>query len=287
MQRTTPSTGIPDELRTWIVQQARAGVAPEALLAPLLRAGWAEADAVAAVEREIRGFLEAHAREHDLPLPLRVPAPPGIDDAGEIVADGHAVQVLAQMLLPRVIVFGNLLSAEECVRLIDLARGRLQRSRVVGAGPGGETVFEGRTSEGMSFARGANPLCERIERRVAALLDWPSENGEGLQVLRYSPGARYEPHYDWFDPAAPGSAVALARGGQRVASLVMYLNTPQRGGATVFTDARFEVAARQGNAVFFSYERPHAMTRTLHAGAPVVAGEKWIATLWLRERRFE
>jgi prolyl 4-hydroxylase len=139
----------------------------------------------------------------------------------------------------------------------------------------------------MSFKRGANPLCERIERRAAALLDWPRENGEGLQVLRYSPGARYEPHYDWFDPDAPGSAAALARGGQRVASLVMYLNTPQRGGATVFTDARFEVTARRGNAVFFSYERPHAMTRTLHAGAPVIAGEKWIATLWLRERRFE
>jgi prolyl 4-hydroxylase len=278
---------ITDELRGWIVQQARAGLPPEALLAPLLRAGWAEADAVDAVERVMREFLEAHAREHDLPAPLRVPAPPGIDDAGEIVADGRAVQVVAQLLLPRVIVFGDLLAAEECAQLIELARGQLQRSRVVGGAPGGDEVFEGRTSEGMSFARGANPLCERIERRVAALLDWPRENGEGLQVLRYSPGARYEPHYDWFDPAAPGSAAALARGGQRVASLVMYLNTPKRGGATVFTDARLEVTARRGNAVFFSYERPHAMTRTLHAGAPVVAGEKWIATIWLRERRFE
>jgi prolyl 4-hydroxylase len=282
-----PVTPIDAELRTWIVQQARAGLAPEALVAPLLRAGWAEADAVDAVERVMREFLETHARENDLPAPLRVPAPPGIDEAGEIVADGCAVQVLAQLLLPRVIVFGELLSADECAQLVELARGQLQRSRVVGAGPGGDAVFECRTSEGMSFARGANPLCERIERRVAALLDWPRENGEGLQVLRYSPGARYEPHYDWFDPAAPGSAAALARGGQRVASLVMYLNTPQRGGATVFTDARFEVTARRGNAVFFSYERPHAMTRTLHAGAPVIAGEKWIATLWMRERRFE
>ncbi len=282
-----PAMEIPPGLHAWIVQQARAGQAPETLLAPLLRAGWSELDAVEAVERVMREFLEAHAREHDLPLPTRVPAPPGIDDAGEIVADGHAVQVLAQLLLPRVIVFGGLLSAEECAQLIALARGRLQRSRVVGDGPDGDAVFEGRTSEGMSFERGANPLCERIERRAAALLDWPRENGEGLQVLRYSPGARYEPHYDWFDPAAPGSAAALARGGQRVASLVMYLNTPQRGGATVFPDARFEITARRGNAVFFSYERPHPMTRTLHAGAPVVAGEKWIATLWLRERRFE
>src|SRR3546814_8707700 len=65
-------------------------------------------------------------------------------------------------------------------------------------------------------------------------------------------------------------------------SLVMYLNTPERGGATTFPDVNFEVAAVKGNAVFFSYDRPHTMTRTLHGGAPVLAGEKWIATKWLR-----
>lgn len=43
----------------------------------------------------------------------------------------------------------------------------------------------------------------------------------------------------------------------------------------------------KGNAVFFSYDRAHPMTRTLHAGAPVVEGEKWIATKWLRERRHD
>ncbi len=115
-----------------------------------------KADAVDAVEGVTREFLEAHAREHDLPAPLRVPAPPGIDDAGEFVADGRAAQLPAQLLLPRVIVFGNLLSAEECAGLIELARGQLQRSRVVGAGPDGEAYFEGRISEGKSFARSAN-----------------------------------------------------------------------------------------------------------------------------------
>ena len=80
----------------------------------------------------------------------------------------------------------------------------------------------------------------------------------------------------------PGSEVLLRRGGQRVASVVMYLNTPERGGATVFPESHLEVAAVKGNAVFFSYDRPHPMTRTLHGGAPVLAGEKWILTKWLR-----
>jgi prolyl 4-hydroxylase len=43
----------------------------------------------------------------------------------------------------------------------------------------------------------------------------------------------------------------------------------------------------RGNAVFFSYDRPHPSTRTLHGGAAVTAGEKWVATKWMREGRFE
>src|SRR3546814_11490872 len=65
----------------------------------------------------------------------------------------------------------------------------------------------------------------------------------------------------------------------------MYLNTPERGGATTFPDVNFEVAAVKGNAVFFSYDRPTTMTRTPHGGAPVLAGAKWIATKCPHERR--
>ena len=77
------------------------------------------------------------------------------------------------------------------------------------------------------------------------------------------------------------------RGGQRVATLVMYLGEPEKGGGTTFPDVHLEVFPKRGHGVFFSYERPHPSTRTLHGGAPVLAGEKWIATKWLREHRFE
>jgi prolyl 4-hydroxylase len=55
----------------------------------------------------------------------------------------------------------------------------------------------------------------------------------------------------------------------------------------VFPDVGLEVAPVRGNAVFFSYDRPHPATRTLHGGAEVSAGEKWVATKWMREGRFE
>jgi prolyl 4-hydroxylase len=152
---------------------------------------------------------------------------------------------------------------------------------------GGEEVNADRTSNGMFFQRGENELVQRIERRIARLVRWPEENGEGLQILQYGPGAEYKPHYDYFDPAEPGTPTILRRGGQRVGTLVMYLAEPEKGGGTVFPDLHLEVFPKRGNGVFFSYDRAHPTTRTLHGGAPVMAGQKWIATKWLRERKFE
>jgi prolyl 4-hydroxylase len=229
-------------------------------------------------------------------IPASVATARAVDGAGATAADTSIalidealtrIRVVTSLVNPRVVVFSQLLSDDECDELIELARPRLARSETVATQTGGSEVNEARTSQGMFFDRGENALCARIEQRIASLLDWPLENGEGLQILRYQPGAEYRPHYDYFDPEQPGTPAVLARGGQRVASLVMYLNTPRRGGATVFPDVGFDVAPVKGNAVFFSYDRPHPATKSLHGGAPVIEGEKWVATKWLRERRFD
>ena len=191
------------------------------------------------------------------------------------------------MYNPRVVVFGNLLSDEECDEVIALAMPRLARSLTVATKTGGEEVNDDRTSSGMFFQRGEHEVVRRLEARIARLVNWPEENGEGLQVLHYRPGAEYKPHYDYFDPKEPGTPTILKRGGQRVATLVMYLGEPEKGGGTTFPDVHLEVFPKRGHGVFFSYDRAHPSTRTLHGGAPVLAGEKWIATKWLRERRFE
>ena len=277
---------ITPELTRWIVEQAAAGRSPEALLQPLLDAGWEQSLAVDAVDGALRGFLAGHARDAGLPAPVPVPAPIGFNGPSVLEVDGRRIHVLAQMLHPRIIVFGNVLDGDECDELVATARSRLRPSETFNAVTGHNEPHAARTSQGIHLPIGCTPLCARVEARIAALLDWPQQNGEPLQVLRYGPGAEYKPHYDYFDPDGPGSEAALRHGGQRVASLVMYLNTPRRGGATSFPDAHFEAAAVKGNAVFFAYDRPHPMTGTLHAGAPVLEGEKWVATRWLRERPF-
>jgi prolyl 4-hydroxylase len=189
--------------------------------------------------------------------------------------------------LPRVVVFSGVLTHAECDELMAQALPRLERSQTVVNATGGSEVNAARTSDGMFFDRGASPLIQRFEARLAALLNWPMENGEGLQILRYRPGAEYKPHFDYFDPVHQGTAAVLRRGGQRVGTVVTYLNTPEGGGATIFPDGGLEVAPLKGNAVFFAYPLPTPASKTLHGGAPVLTGEKWVATKWLRESRFD
>jgi prolyl 4-hydroxylase len=282
----TQAQQVTPQLRQWIIEQAEAGHGAEAVLQSMLASGWQEDVAVDALEITLRGHLEEQAVQQGLPPAVPVPDP-DLDEAPLYIDAGdRRVCVLQAMYNPRVVVFGGLLSDEECRALIEMAKPRLARSLTVATDTGGEEVNADRTSNGMFFRRAENELVRRIEARIARLLNWPEENGEGLQVLHYRPGTEYKPHYDYFDPAQPGTASVLKRGGQRVGTLVIYLGEPEKGGGTIFPDVHLEIAPKCGNAVFFSYERPHPSTRTLHGGSPVLAGEKWIATKWLRERRF-
>jgi prolyl 4-hydroxylase len=291
------SQSVTPELRQWIVEQALAGHQPEAVLGAMVQAGWTEDVAAIALEDTLRDHLRQRAAGKpaaQVVAPVQATAAqcvrvPDVDlsvSSGEVDVGDRRVQVVASLQSPRVLVLGGLLSGEECDALIAAARPRLARSLTVQTKTGGEELNPDRTSNGMFFNRGESELLRSIERRIARLLNWPVENGEGLQVLHYRPGAEYKPHYDYFDPAEPGTPTILKRGGQRVATLVMYLNQPEQGGGTTFPDAGLEVAPQRGNAVFFSYDRPSPATRTLHGGAPVIAGEKWVATKWLREGEF-
>jgi prolyl 4-hydroxylase len=272
------SQPVTPDLRKWVAEQVDAGYAPIQMLSSMTAQGWSERTALAAL-------LESAVAIVNRPVPMPEPSLEG--SPSFIVAADRTVQVLMHMRNPRLVVFGGFLSDVECDELIELARPRMARSTTVDNETGQGTVTDIRTSHGMFFNRsGEADLIHRINARAAALLNWPLERAEGLQVLHYGPGAEYRPHHDYFDPAYAGSAPHLKHGGQRVGTLLIYLNTPRAGGGTTFPDIEFEVRAVKGQAVFFSYDRPHRDTRTLHGGAPVIQGEKWVATRWLRQEAF-
>src|SRR5262245_19539667 len=196
----------------------------------------------------------------------------------------RGVRILFALNAPRVVLFGGLLSDEECDEMVRLATPKLTRSTVVNAATGAYDVHEARTSRGAHFERGENDLVRRLEARIADLTSIPVENGEPIQILHYLPGAEYKPHFDYFDPKLSGNEKVLSMGGQRIATLIMYLNDVESGGSTIFPEIGLDVLPHKGNAVFFAYssERGELDSRTLHGGSPVAGGEKWIATKWIR-----
>ena len=277
MHDTTP---INDDLRKCIISQDQTGCTTDTLIQSMLSVGWNEAVAIKAIDSTLREHLttqEAIA----MPNPNLEGSPLYLDVGDKVVT------VLASMQNPRIVILEGFLSDDECDAMIELAKPKMKRSKTVVNETGGEQVHEARTSEGMFFHRGENELVKTIETRIAKLVNWPVEHGEGLQVLHYKPGAEYKPHYDYFDPAHAGSMTILQRGGQRLGTVLLYLNNPEKGGGTIFPDAGgFEASPRKGNAVFFSYSKPHPDSKSLHGGSPVIAGEKWVATKWLRATEF-
>ena len=271
---------IRPELREWILATARSGYSLSELLRLLKEAGYGGEQSRQMVARVLNlplATVLAASKPGFSGRRTRHPEPP------QQVVDGHALRVAVSMDAPVVRVLDGMLTAQECDELIAEAKPRLQRSLTVDV-EGRHQTDERRTSQGMFFHLGETPLIERIEQRIAKLLDMPVEHGEGLQILHYLPGQEYEPHYDWFDPSQPGFSAVTARGGQRVASVVMYLNTPEEGGGTSFPKVGLTVTALRGSAVYFAYESGDESS--LHAGLPVIRGEKWIATKWLRERPY-
>lgn len=208
------------------------------------------------------------------------------------IANGNTIQlndcqvsVSMRLTKPDVVVVDHFMTPAECEQLIAMSIEKCQRSGVVDPETGETVIIPARSSEGCYFQRGENAFIARLDARISALMNWPVDHGEGIQILHYTDGGEYKPHFDYFPVDQKGSATHLARGGQRVATLVMYLNDVAAGGETVFPDVGVSVVPRQGAAAYFSYvnSRGQLDPATLHGGTPVTAGEKWIATKWMRQ----
>ena len=192
---------------------------------------------------------------------------------------------------PRIFLIKNFLSSSECDHLIKNARPALARSMVINSSSAQdlEILHDARTSQGMFFPQNhTDTVLSAIEKRIASLTNIPQENGEGLQVLFYGIGGEYQPHYDYFDTSTPGEKQSYDRGGQRIATLIMYLHTTKEGGETIFPKAGVHVTPIKGDAVLFYNCDPYGKEdpMSLHGGAPVIKGEKWIATKWMRMGAF-
>ncbi|MGF6382506.1 prolyl 4-hydroxylase [Paraburkholderia atlantica] len=284
---------FPAEVRDWIAGNLSRGVAPQAIVNELVSRNNATELAAAMVEAVASAFVHGMALPGDKlevggaplsyqPEPLRVPDGPLIQ-LGE-----RKVRVLSRLQRPAAVHLANFLSADECEQLIALAQPRLDRSAVVDPVTGRDVIATHRSSHGMFFRLGETPLIARIEARIAELTATPVENGEGLQMLHYEEGAESTPHVDYLMTGNAANRESIARSGQRMGTLLMYLKDVEGGGETVFPQLGWSIVPQRGHALYFEYGNRYGMCdpSSLHASTPLRSGDKWVATKWIRTRRF-
>jgi prolyl 4-hydroxylase len=195
------------------------------------------------------------------------------------------VEILSQDPLIRVV--DNFLTNKECQWIIDKAKPMIKRAVVSSAEEGVKSM--GRTGSVAWFSPESGKLVEELIRRVANLADLPMEFSESLQVLYYGPEQLYNAHWDAYDLNTERGIRCCSDRGQRVRTALAYLSDVESGGQTKFPRLNVEVNPQKGRLVLFdnciqgSSERHQ---NSLHAAAPVIAGEKWAITLFFRDRPY-
>ncbi|MEM5014483.1 2OG-Fe(II) oxygenase [Niallia taxi] len=196
-----------------------------------------------------------------------------------IIVDDRKINIVTKFDEPLIVVLDNVLSDQECNKLIEFSKDNLKRSKISSSGEG--EVNDIRTSSSMFFQGNENDILEKLEKRISAIMCIPIEHAEGIQILKYTPGQEYKAHFDFFNSASKAAK------NNRISTLVIYLNDVEEGGETYFPKLNLSISPKKGSAVYFEYfyNNEDLNELTLHGGAPVIKGEKWVATQWMRKQK--
>jgi len=189
---------------------------------------------------------------------------------------------------PRILVSRGFASALECDWLVEAARPRTVPAQIYNPQTG--TGFEARNVRNNSAAAFGilemGVLLCAMRGRLRASVDLGGHDFEPLMVLHYQTGQQFAPHFDFIDPEQPGLREDIAQKGQRVATLLIYLNDDFTGGQTAFPALGYSFKGGKGDALLFwnTDAQGHPDRRMLHAGMPPLSGEKWLLSQWIRRR---
>lgn len=229
------------------------------------------------------GSAIAAAEEPPLPsgdvdwnaIASRLTEPPGVVD----------VPAMAACERPVIRRFEKLLTAEECDYIMGVSARHLRPAEIVDQTSGQPLQSRVRTNHvAVLWPVQQDLAIHAINLRLARTAGLPPENGEMINVLMYRPGEEYRPHYDFF----PAEAAKKDPSGQRIRTLLVALSADFAGGETHFLTAGMKIKGAVGDAVVFhNCDANGAPDKSsLHAGAPVLSGQKWLLSKWFREKRF-
>jgi prolyl 4-hydroxylase len=135
------------------------------------------------------------------------------------------------------------------------------------------------TTTGRWFSTSLRRTMRAIDRRIERLVPRFVQRREEWQATRYGVGGKFDYHFD-------GGQWVENPSGDREHTVLLYLDTPRRGGGTHFKELDVEITPKAGRLVAWRNldadgKRDDAM---LHAALPLLAGKKTVLVTWVRER---
>ena len=209
----------------------------------------------------------------------------------------------------------NVLTNEECDKLIKVSSNRLLRSKVMSVDDNNkykDTVDKVRTSEQTWLSNSQHKdIVQKVENLVNRFVKnkITSKQFEDMQVARYHPSQEYKEHYDICHPtqAYPEHLKTCKEEFKkyncvRYITVILYLNDGFKGGETEFPLINKKIVPKKGKALVFfncNFKKDthknglcDMIKKSKHAGLPVIQqgncddnrNEKWIATIWIRTK---
>ena len=177
----------------------------------------------------------------------------------------------------------NFLPQEECADLVNWIDGHAVPSTVVDDNP----LSRDRVSDTCYFLPTEPIGIVDLLTKLYGITGISASMAEPLQGQRYDLDGFYRPHYDAFDSEKKSLyAQHTQNGGQRTWTGMVNLNTPKKGGATIFPNLDLVVPAKQGQLLLWNNTHADGGINplSLHGGEKVLAGKKYIITQWFREK---
>lgn len=189
---------------------------------------------------------------------------------------------------PEIFTIDNFITEDECNHFINIAKDTIQPASVCGDKQG--IISKGRTGKNCWINKDSDIITKNIADKISKLIETPIEQAESFQIIYYDINQEYKNHYDgWLFDDSEKSTRNL-KNGQRIKTVLVYLNDVIKGGGTKFTKLNIEIKAEKGKLLMFDNVYKNTNIRhelSEHAGLPVIEGEKWAFNLWFRENIME
>jgi prolyl 4-hydroxylase len=181
-------------------------------------------------------------------------------------------------------IINNIINEQEANHIINKSSMQLHDSRILG-----ETLDTKIRKSKSTWLYKDDPIVMKIMIKISNIVKLPIENAEALQVVKYDPNGYYNEHHDSCCDGHELCTEFIKRGGQRIKTILIYLNDEFTEGATNFPVLNKKFKPPKYSAVIFNPLATNSNKchpKALHAGLPVKSGTKYVANLWFREKVF-